>query len=387
MDFENCPERQATSSISYIRFPSDVLPLWLADMDCRSPEAITEALRTRVDHGVFGYTGTSLALRSTAVSWLRRRHGLDVEPSWLVFIPGIVCGINLFVRAFGNPGDSHLVNTPAYPPFLGAPANHGQRAVIVPLARSADGTMWKTDVRALEQAIDATTRSLFLCHPHNPTGRDWSVPELEEIAELCKRRNLVVMSDEIWADVVLDGKHVPFLKAVPSIADRLVMFTAPSKTFNVAGLGCSLAVIPDAGLREKFARAASGIVPHVNIFGLTACEAAWGGRCDDWIDQGLLPHLRKNRALLEQTLARLPKIGYTRMEATYLAWVDVSGVLPEGVTPGNASKWLAEKHKIGLGDGTEFGTPGWLRITMGVPSAMFEEGLRRFEAAFAARSK
>jgi cystathionine beta-lyase len=394
--FEECPDRRPTCTYSYDRYGHDVLPFWVADCDVLSPAAVRAALTSRVTHGVFGYTHAGPALKQTVVDWMRRRHGWLIDPEWVSFIPGIVCGINVFVRTFA-PGAAHIVNTPAYPPFLSAPANHkhqSQHLITVPLAQeeAADGTWrWTIDFEALEKAVVSSVpdqqgsrraASFILCHPHNPTGREWTVAELERIAEFCRRHDLVVLSDEIWADLVLDGKHVPFLKACPAMADRTVVLMAPSKTFNVAGLGCSVAIIPDQKLREAYGAAEAGIVPHVNLLGLAACEAAWGGECDKWLDDGLLPHIRANRKLLEKTLTRLPRLRYIRPEATYLGWIDARNALPKGVTAEGLAKWLMEKYKIGLGDGTEFGAPGFLRFTLGVPTKMLTEGLLRFEAAF-----
>lgn len=393
--FSSCPERRGTASFKWdFRFGPDVLPMWVADMDFAAPPAVTAALSARAAHGIFGYSGDTAALRATVVAWLRRRHGWDgVAPESVVFTPGIVCGVNVFLRAAGAA--AALCNVPAYPPFLSAPQNHGVRLVTVPLtepasasASSSDGC-WRFDVSALEKAAAdavATTGKapvFILCHPHNPTGRVWTVAELEEVADVCERHGMLVFSDEIWADLVLDGVHVPFAKAVPRLAQRTVTMMAPSKTFNVPGLGCSVAIVPNADLRKKFEAAANGIVPHVGCFGLVGCEAAWGGASDAWLDNGLLPQLRRNRDAVVETLRKMPRLRWWAPQATYLFWIDARNALPNGMSATSGiAQWLADTHKLGLNDGVDFAAPGWLRINFGCPPAMLAEGLKRFEAAF-----
>eukprot|EP00727_Mastigamoeba_balamuthi_P004705 m51a1_g14232 putative aspartate aminotransferase (420) ;mRNA; r:216057-217844 len=388
-DMDRCPDRRNTASLKWDKWeasgdqPGGVIPMWIADMDAVTAPEIQRALEARVAHGVFGYAHETQALKELTAAWLLRRHSWQVAPEWLVFIPGVVTAMNVFLRSCGGPGEAvHLCHVPAYPPFLCSAQNHGHKLVEVPLSLK-DGR-WVMDPEVLDRAAEAAgprAKSLILCHPHNPTGRDWTVAELEAIAEVCERRNLCVASDEIWADLVLDGKHVPFAKAVPRLANRTCTFMAPSKTFNIPGLGCSLAIIPDAAARERFEAAAKGIVSHVNVLGLAGAEAAWGGECDQWLEQ-LLDSLRKKRDVVAGTLRRLPQLRWYHPQATFLFWVDARDALPQGVSQEKLADWLAERHGLGLSDGAEYGAPGWLRINYGCPMARLEEAMRRFEKAF-----
>eukprot|EP00727_Mastigamoeba_balamuthi_P006125 m51a1_g2131 putative aspartate aminotransferase (414) ;mRNA; r:1704499-1706190 len=394
--YNACPDRHGTFCIKWDRWagvePANkaaggVIPMWVADMDLLSPEPVVRAIEQRASHGVFGYTFEASQLSQCAAEWLHRRHGWDVRPEWLVWIPGIVCGINIFVRSLSKPGEkvTHLCHTPAYPPFLAAPGNHeGHSLVKLPLRLDDKTNRWHMDIDAIDKAaVEHGAKSFILCHPHNPTGRDWTLEELNALADVCERRDLVVLSDEIWADLVVEPgrRHVPFAKACPRMAKRTITCLAPSKTFNIAGLGCSVAVIEDETLRANYARAACGIVPHVNLLGLSATKAAWGGECDAWVD-GLQEHLRANRDAIARALAEVPAVRWSLPEATYLFWIDVRAALPDGVTPEGVAQWLVEQHGVGLSDGVEFDAPGWLRINYGCPAPRLAEALRRIVRAF-----
>jgi cystathionine beta-lyase len=373
--FDHCPDRHGTDSLKWERWAGrDVLPLWVADMDVVSPPAVLEALHRRIDHGVFGYTIESARLRATACAWLERRHDWSVTPESLVFVPGVVSGFNQFIRAIGQVGDGHLVHVPAYPPLLQAPGLHGQRLQRVPLTEGADG--FSPTAEALAAATDERTRSLLLCSPHNPTGRVFTSDELALCVEHCRRHNLWICSDEIWADLVLDGVHVPFARfcteRAPDLLARTVTLMAPSKTFNIAGLGCALAIIPDADLRRRFIAAGHGLVPHVPLTGLVAAEAAWS-QGDAWLD-GLLDHLRGNRALVMDACVGLPQMRVHVPQATYLAWCDARSL---GLDP--AAVLLA--HGLGLSEGRDFGASGWLRLNFGCPRDRLREALVRLTAA------
>ena len=392
--FESCPERAGTGCEKYDAWAAGVTPMCVADMDVRCCPAILDALAARVrDHGVLGYAHATPGLVQAAVGWLKRQHGWDVQPEWLVWFPGIVSGMNAFVRAVGllhaGQGEcSALVHVPAYPPFLSAPANQQQRLVKVPLRCDvgADGQQlrYEIDWDALERAVDPSCRCYILCNPHNPTGRQWTAAELRQLAAFCERHGLYVLSDEIWADLVLGERpHVPFATVVAGtpLERRVATMVAPSKTFNIAGLGCSVGIIPDPELRAAFKRASAGIVPGVNCLGLVAAEAAWGGACDAW-HRGLLAHLRRNLALVEQTLRRCPRVRWSHPEATFVVWIDPRAAYPPGVDESSVVDWLAREHKIGLSNGSWFDQPGWLRMNIGCPTATLQSVLARFEQAF-----
>lgn len=375
--FDDCPDRRGTHSEKWERWAGrDVLPLWVADMDFRSPSAVIEALRARVDHGVFGYTIAPAELGEAVAAHLWSRQRWRIDPTHLVPIPGMVVGLNLAARAVGEAGDECLVLTPIYPPFLTAPGNQGRRAVQVPLADTAEG--WRIDWEALERATGPRTRALWLCSPHNPTGRVFTRAELERLAEHCIRHDLIIVSDEAHADLIVDpaAAHVPTSALGAEIAARTITILAPSKTWNLPGLGCALAVIPDDSLRRRFRSAMAGLVPHVNALGLTAAVAAYrdGG---PWLDR-LLVYLRGNRDLLASTLARLPALRWHAPEATYLAWLDCRSV-------GHADPAArCEAFGLGVSDGRPFAGAGGIRLNLGCPRARLVEALARLERAFAA---
>ncbi len=367
-DFDELIDRRGTASDKWDRFRDrDVLPMWVADMDFRAPPAVLDALRERVDHGVFGYTSAPDELVDVTVSMLRESHGWHVEPEWLVWLPGLVPGIHLTAAAVGERGDAVATFTPVYPPFRAAPARAGRERIEVPLA-SADGTI---DFDRLEAEITDRTRLLLLCNPQNPTGRVYRREELEALAAFCERRDLVICSDEIHCALILDpdGHHIPMATLGPEIARRTITLMAPSKTYNIAGLGCSLAVIPDPTLRRRFRSARAGFVPGVNTLGFTAALAAWRD-CDDWHD-ALIDYLRGNRDRVAAAIADHPRLRMVTPEATYLAWLDARDL---GVDDPAAA---AEAVGVGLSDGAEFGQHGFLRLNFGCPRSTLDEGLRR----------
>lgn len=380
-DYETCPNRVGTGSFKWDKWSPDVIPMWVADMDIISPPAIIEGLKKRVAHGVFGYGHETKGLADVTVKWMKRMHGWDIKPEWLVFVPGIVSGFNIFIRAIGEPDDEHICMTPCYPPFFQAPGNNAQKFVGVPLACDEKTHKFFIDFDALEKAVTPKTRSLILCHPHNPTGRDWTVEELGKLQDFVVKHNLYVISDEIWASFELDTKHVPFGMVGTKVAERTATFMAPSKTFNIAGLSCSVGIIPGEELRKKFNKAMNGIVPHVNCIGLSAAEVAFGGECDEWLS-GLLDHLRANLDIVEETLARMPKIHWHRPEATFLVWADVRDAFPEGVNEKNLEEYLSKEFKLGISDGAEYGAPGWIRLNIGCPTKRLVEAMHRLEQAF-----
>ena len=379
-DFERPVDRAGSDSQKWRKYAGrDILPLWVADMDFAAPPAVLEALRARVDHGVLGYAKPLPAIDEAVVAHCRDRYGWTVDPAWLVWLPGLVTGLNVAAAAFGAPGDEVLVATPVYPPFLSAPAHQGRRAVAVPMTRA--GARWELDLDALERAVTPRTRQLFLCSPHNPVGRAYRRDELERIVAFCARHDLTLVSDEIHCDLVLDDlAHVPAASLSADAAARTVTLMAPSKTFNIPGLGCSFALVPDPARRAAFVRATQGIVPDVNVLGLVAGEAALR-HGEPW-RQALLAHLRGNRDLLEQAVARgdLPGVTMTHVEATYLAWLDVSALRLTGAHA------HFERHGLGLSDGAPFGAAPdtHVRLNFGCTRATLVEALARLRRAVAA---
>ena len=380
-DFETIPERRGTDSQKWQKYAgSDILPLWVADMDFRSPPALLEALHRRVDHGVFGYARPVASTVDAVIGAFAARYGWTVDPSWLVWLPGLVVGLNVTVAAFTDPGDEVLTLTPVYPPFLSAPKNSGRVSVRVPF-RLEDGR-WTIDWGALEQAVTPRTKLFLLCNPHNPLARVLRRAELEQIAEFCLRHRLLLCSDEIHCDLILDPAlaHVTTATLSDRIAADTITLMAPSKTYNVPGLGTSLAIIPDPARRARFVRATAGIVAEVTPLGYAACEAAYRD-CEPW-RQALLATLRGNRDFLAEFIARdLPGVALEApIEATYLGWLNVSAL--------GLSNPVAhfEAHGVGLSDGAPFGSPPGrhVRINFGCPRSTLAEALRRMKTAVAA---
>jgi len=380
-DFDTVIERRGTDSQKWQKYAGrDILPLWVADMDLKSAPAIIAALQERVAHGTFGYARPVKSTVDAIVQAMEQRYGWRIDPSWLVWLPGLVVGINLTVQAFTQPGDEVLSLTPVYPPFLTAPKNSGRVSVPVPFRLAAN--RWEIDWDALEKAVTPKTRLFLLCNPHNPLARVWRRDELVRLGEFCLRHDLVLCSDEIHCDLILENlPHVPTALLGEEIARRSITLMAPSKTYNVPGLGTSLAIIPDAALRARFARAAAGVMAEVTGLGYVACEAAYRD-CEPW-RQALLAHLRGNRDFIRDFVAReLPGVVLEApVEATYLAWLNVSALqLADPVAH-------FENHGVGLSDGTFFGEPRGrhVRLNFGCPRATLTAALQRMQRALAAR--
>jgi cystathionine beta-lyase len=374
VDFDTLIDRSTNASLKWDKYKGrDIIPLWVADMDFRSPPEVIEALHARVDHGVFGYTLPPETLTTAVVSHLQQEYGWAIQPQWLVWLPGLVCGLNVACRAIGDAGDEVLVCTPNYPPFMSAPVLSGRALVTVPLKQ--DGARWVMDLEALERAITPRTRLFLLCSPHNPVGRVWTQAELRALADLAERHDLIICSDEIHADLVLDTdkRHLPLAMLTPEIARRTITLHAPSKTFNIPGLGCSFAVVSDPALRTALLQAMDGIVPHVNLLGYAATEAAY--RFGQPWRQQLLAYLRGNRDLVLRAVADMPGLSMTPVEATYLAWIDTRSAGMD--TP----EKFFEQGGVGLSGGAAFGLPGFVRLNFGCPRPLLAEALRRMQQA------
>lgn len=381
-DFDTPIDRAASDSQKWGKYAGrDILPLWVADMDFAAPPAVVAALQARVAHGVFGYAKPRAPLLEATVAHCARRYGWRIEPEWIVWLPGLVPGLNLAAAAFAEPGEEALCLTPVYPPFMSAPANQGRRTVRVPLVRGAG--RWEIDFAALARAVTPRTRMLLFCSPHNPVGRAFGRAELEAVGAFCLRHELVLVSDEIHCDLILDDRpHVPAAALSPELAARTVTLMAPSKTYNIPGFGASFAVVSDAGLRRAFERAAAGIMPDINVLGLVAAEAALR-EGEPW-RQELLAYLRGQRDRLEACVAReVPGVTMTPVEATYLAWLDVSALgLADPVRH-------FEAHGLGLADGAIYGAaPGsHVRLNFGCTRATLDEALARLRRGVAAATR
>jgi cysteine-S-conjugate beta-lyase len=372
-DFDRVIDRRGTWSSKWEKYAGrDILPFWVADMDFAMPDFIREAVQRRLDQDILGYTRIPPPLVEAFLAWLDRHYGWRIPDSWLVWLPGVVTGFNLAARTTAVAGGSIVIPTPVYYPFLDVPAHADQQGILVPLVR--DGSRWVMDPDALEAAVRPHSRILLLANPQNPTGRAYTPAELEVLADFCLRHDLVLCSDEIHCQLLLDerARHVPVASLSPEIAARTISLFAATKTYNIPGLSCAVAVIPDADLRRRFKSAQAGLVPSVGPLEYAASAAAFADT-GPWVP-ALLAYLRDNHQLLQAVAGDR----MTPVEATYLAWIDVRDLaLPQ---PGA----FFEQHGIGLSDGATFGAPGYLRFNFGCPRSMLEQGLERLAAGLRA---
>jgi len=373
-DFERAIDRRNTASSKWEKYAGrDVLPFWVADMDFAAPEFVLDAIRGRLTHPILGYTRVPESLTGAFQAWLERSFEWSVPEEWLVWIPGVVPGFNLAARAVAEPGGSILIPTPVYYPFLAVPDNSAQEGRLVPLA--VDGERrWVMDFDALARAADASTRLLLFCNPQNPTGRVYHRDELTALAEFCVDRDLTLCSDEIHCSLVLNAgsRHVPIASLSSEIAERTITLYAASKTYNIPGLACAVAVIPNAALRRAFRQAMAGLVPGIGPLAFSAATAAYADT-STYLPE-LLEYLRGN---LER-LAAVAGERMARLEGTYLAWIDLSDS-----TVADAPGAFLETHGIGLSDGAAFGGPGFVRFNFACPRSLLDRGLERLDGALA----
>jgi cystathionine beta-lyase len=387
-DFDEILDRRGTRSLKWdapSRFygAEDVIPLWVADMDFAAPPAVREAVRRRAEHPAFGYPLEPQATWDPIIRWLADRQGWPVQREWLVRCPGVVPALNLCVRAMTRPGDKIVIQTPVYHPFYPAVECNGRRLTENPLR--FDGRTWTMDPDDLRRRVDGRTRMLILCSPHNPVGRVWTRAELENLAGLCRERDLVVVSDEIHADLVFQGhRQIPFASLSPDAASRTVTLQAPSKTFNTAGLGASFAVLSDERLRGLLRREIEDAGLTIsNVFGVPAMEAAYaeGG---PWRDD-LVAYLEGNLDFAEAFFReRMPRLRFLRPQGTYLALVDARDL---GLAPDKVFRFFLDQAGVYLDDGLKFGQAlaGFLRLNVGCPRALLGRALERMEAALRTR--
>ncbi len=383
-DFDSVINRRGTGSVKWDdldqRFGSeDVLPLWVADMDFKSPQPVIDAIKSAADHGVFGYSKPTHSYYDSVKAWMKRRHGWDIKEEWITLTPGVVPALHVLTRTFTKPGDEVVVQTPAYHPFFHVIENNGRTALLNPLTLS--GGRYTMDLDDLERRISPRTSMALLCSPHNPVGRVWSPEELAGFGEVCARHNILIIADEIHHDLVLPGfRHVPFAPVVPDIASGVIVCTAASKTFNLPGLHTSNILIRDARLRERFCSALSlSGIGSANTFGIVATEAAYR-HGEDWLEQ-LLDYLAGNiEFAVSFARERIPGLRVVKPEGTYLVWLDFrETAIPEG----RLDTFLRTSAKVGLNIGTMFRCQenGFARMNIGCPRSTLEDGLRRIETA------
>ncbi len=381
-DFDTVIDRNNTNSVKWDfcdKFfgTKDVLPLWVADMDFQSPRPVIDAVRRVAEHGIFGYTGIPQSYYDAAIGWMKRRHNWDIQQNWFVFTPGVVTAINMLVRAFAQPGDGIVLQTPVYYPFFSCVKNNDCRVVDNPL-RLENG-QYVMDLGDLEKKIDDRTKMIILCSPHNPVGRVWTKKELTELGALCLRRNLLIITDEIHEDIVYPGStHTAFASIDPKFADRTITCTSASKTFNLAGLHISNIIVPGPDLMRRFQQTLMRCAVHsADPFGVAATEAAYR-HGEDWLGQ-LLDYLKDNLSFMTQYIEKkMPQIGLIQPQGTYLAWLDCRYI---GIPQTELKDCIIYKAKLGIEEGVPFGAaePGYFRLNFACPRSILKEALERLE--------
>ncbi len=357
-----------------------VLPMWVADMDFRCPPAVIEALANRVEHGIFGYTAPTASYFDAVINWMKRRYGRTVKREWITLAPGIVPAVNMMVQAFVSPGEKVLVQPPVYYPFFSAVENNGGEIVSNSLVIENDHYRMDFDDLA-RKAADPAVKVAILCSPHNPVGRVWTREELTRFGEICLANDVLVISDEIHCDLIYDGvEFTSFASINEEFARRSIVCTAPSKTFNLAGLKTSNVIIPDETLRQKFEQALlrNGLKGG-NTFGLAAAEAAYT-HGEAWLD-GVMAYIQENYRFMEAYIAKhLPQLKVIPPEGTYLVWVDFRAL---GLDPKARKELMMKTAKLYLDEGEMFGPEGegFERFNIACPRSILAEALERLKTA------
>ena len=361
--------RQNTHSLKWDKFPADVIPMWVADMDFASPEPIIKAIQDRVSDGVFGYTKADAELDQAIIDNARNNYDWEIKAKEIDYLPGLVCALHVAVRAFTQADEAVIIPGPVYFHLTKAAELANRKIHSIPMVINND--RWLPDMEAFALACaDTKSKLILLCNPHNPGGTVFNREELEQIHALAKQHNLIVVSDEIHCDLILDEglKHIPFASLNADAASRTVTLMAPSKTYNVAGLGLAYSVTQNLTLKNTFNLARSGIMPDPNLLAFNATKAAYT-QCQEW-HQDLIKYLRKNRDLIQQRLAPT-QCKVSQIEATYLAWIDVSYLKLD-----NAEAYFL-KAGVAISDGKQFGNPNFIRLNFGCSYQQLDQALTR----------
>lgn len=385
-NFEEIVDRTGTSTykldLLQARFgANDILPLWVADMDFRSPDFVMQAIRERANHEVLGYTIRNKEWYQPIAQWIKQKHNWNVESGWIGYVPGILPGMVLAMQTFTEPGDKIVIQPPIYPPFMSMVKNNNRQVVYNQLVQK-DGEI-RMDLENLKQLIDEKTKMLFLCSPHNPGGRVWSKEELLSLYAICKEHNILVVSDEIHADLTLPGNtHIPFPSISEDAANQCITFMAPSKTFNIAGLASASFIIPNDELRNKFRlKVEAAEIGGGNIFASVATKAAYENGAD-WLNQ-LVHYIQDNVNYIDSYLnANLNKVKAIIPQASFLVWLDFSEL---GLSDDDIRRILIHEAKLGFNHGPSFGPggEGYQRMNVGCSRLVIEEAMKRLSSAFA----
>ena len=376
-DFDKTIDRRATNSYKWDSAPEGVLPMWVADMDFRTAPAVIDALQKRVAHGIFGYTRVPDAYYDAVTSWFSRRHGWDIDREWIIYTSGVVPAVSAVIKALTVPGDKVIVQTPVYNCFFSSIRNNGCEIVSNPLRRTAD--TYEMDFDALERcAADPRAKVMLLCNPHNPAGRVWTPDELTRLGNICLRNGVTVVADEIHCELVYQGfKYTPFASLSDAFLHRSVTCVSPSKAFNIAGLQIANIVAFDNDLRSRIDKAINiNEVCDVNPFGVAATIAAYN-EGEEWLNQ-LVDYLHGNyEAMAEFCRRELPEFPITRLEGTYLVWMDCSSL---GMPSDALEHALLDDARLWLNAGTMYGAEGegYMRWNIACPRSVMLDGLNRF---------
>lgn len=381
-DFDKIINRRGTDSKKWNNLKEeygseDLLPMWVADMDFKSPKEVIDAFKERVDHGVFGYPDIGDDVYEIIIKWAKERYNWDIKKEWILFTPGVVAGLNIGIKEIGRKGDNVIVQSPVYPPFYRVVENNERELKINPL--KFDGEEFMMDFDDLEEKIDEKTKLMVLCNPHNPVGRAWTKDELTRLGDIAIKNDLPIISDDIHCDLTLEGvKHVPIASISKELEDRTITLMSPSKSFNIAGLFTSIAIIPNKTFRETYEKVIEKMeIGSVSIFGALGVKTAYseGGK---WLDE-VLKYVEGNIDYAIDYIGReIPEVKVVKPDATYLLWLDFRGL---NRTADEVRDALLEVGKIVLNDGRPYGKggEGYFRLNVGCPRSIVEEGLERIK--------
>lgn len=383
-NFDEEINRFKTSSVKWDEVDTifggeNLLPMWVADMDFKVPEPVINAIKERADHGIFGYTARNDSYYEAIIGWMQRRHNWKVEKDWICHAPGVVPALGMIVRTFTKPGDKIIIQSPVYYPFTNV-VEKNERIIVQNPLKYEDGK-YVMDFEDLESKMGPDVKMIIISSPHNPVGRVWTKEELTQLGEICLKHNVLVVSDEIHFDLILKGhSHTPFASISEEFALNSIICTAPSKTFNLAGLQTSNIIIPNKNIREQFTNTIESLfIGMTSTFGLVATESAYRYG-DEWLDQ-LLEYLDQNLAFLTNYINQnIPELKVIPTEGTYLVWIDCREL---GLEAKELEHLMQKEAKVALDEGYIFGKngEGFTRVNIACPRSILEEGLRRIEKA------
>ncbi|KAB2333336.1 pyridoxal phosphate-dependent aminotransferase [Cytobacillus depressus] len=357
----------------------ELLPMWVADMDFKSPEPVIEAIKQKAEHGVFGYTTRPDSFYEAIIQWMKERHSWNIQKEWICFSLGVVPALSYIVQAYTNPGDKIVIQPPVYYPFTNVIVENGRQIVHNQL--KFENGQYKMDFEDLRNKLDEDVKMLILCNPHNPSGRVWTEDELVELGNICIENNILIVSDEIHGDLVFKGKtHIPFAAISEEFAMNSIVCTAPSKTFNLAGLQTSNIIIPNPHIRDKFTALMNKLaLRHTNTFGIVATESAYRYG-EEWLEQAL-DYMQKNVEFLTEYIEKnIEGVKVIKPEASYLVWLDCREL---GFDKEELQQFMLKEAKVAFNQGYTYGPggEGFIRVNIGCPRSIVHEGLERLHKA------